>query len=99
MIDKRSLRAYKPTLVKTHVPKALREQIWIKKVGRKFEVPCTIRWCGNMMTAFDFHIGHNVPESKGGTLHFSNLQPICCRCNLSMGNKFTIRDWNNIVHQ
>ena len=26
---------------------------------------------------FDFHVGHDQPESKGGTLDVDNLKPIC----------------------
>ena len=97
MIDRTSLRSYQPKYKKTKIPKALREQLWIHKVGRVFECPCKIRWCDNVMTAFDYHIGHNIPESRGGTLHWYNLIPICCRCNLSMGSQFTIYDFNRIV--
>lgn len=97
MIDKRSLRSHNPVLVKQKIPKALREQVWIRKIGRAFEAPCTIKWCSNTMTVFDYHVGHNIPESKGGTLHLHNLQPICCRCNLSMGSQYTIREWNNLA--
>jgi len=45
------------------------------------------------MTAFDFHVGHNLPESKGGTLELGNLRPICARCNLSMSDSYTISEW------
>jgi 5-methylcytosine-specific restriction endonuclease McrA len=97
MIDKTSLRSYEPVIVKKHLPKAVREQLWIKKVGRVFDAPCNIRWCDNNMNAFDFHVGHNVPESRGGTLRWDNLIPICARCNLSMGSQFTIREWNHLI--
>ena len=45
---------------------------------------------------FDFHVGHDKPESKGGTLSVDNLKPICARCNLSMSNNFTIAEWNKL---
>ena len=38
------------------------------------------------MNVFDFHVGHNVPESKGGATNIDNLKPICSRCNSSMSN-------------
>lgn len=76
------------------IPRALREQLWIIKVGRVFESKCKIIWCGNRMTVFDFQCGHNIPESKGGATSLDNLVPICSRCNLSMGNHFTIDEWN-----
>ena len=47
-----------------------------------------------MISVFDFHVGHDQPESKGGTLDVNNLKPICARCNLSMSDKYTIEEWN-----
>ena len=48
---------------------------------------------------FDFHVGHDQPESKGGALAVSNLKPICARCNLSMSNNYSIQEWNNLQEQ
>jgi 5-methylcytosine-specific restriction endonuclease McrA len=76
------------------IPKALREQVWILKVGSKFEAKCKIVWCTNRMNVFDYQCGHNVPESKGGETTVDNLVPICGRCNISMGNHYTIDEWN-----
>jgi len=81
---------------KTKIPKALREQVWLKSIGTKYEAKCSILWCKNSMNVFDFHVGHNVPESKGGHTDIKNLQPICSRCNLSMGNHYTINEWNKL---
>ncbi len=82
---------------KETIPKALREQVWIHTAGRNFEIKCPIRWCKNTITSFDFHVGHNIPESKGGTLTLENLKPICSRCNLSMSSNYTIDQWNMLV--
>ncbi len=82
--------------MKQVIPKAMREQVWIKHIGRKFESRCYIQWCKNTMTVFDFHVGHDIPESKGGETHIDNLRPICSRCNLSMSNKYTIKEWNDL---
>jgi hypothetical protein len=79
--------------MKETIPKALREQVWIEKVGKFFETKCLTRWCKNIITVFDFQCGHNIPESKGGTLDISNLFPICSRCNLSMGDRYTYDEW------
>ena len=49
----------------------------------------------NTINVFNFQVGHNIPESKGGTLSLNNLKPICGRCNFSMGNNYTIDEWNN----
>ncbi len=75
------------------IPKALREQVWIQNIGHKFENKCLIEWCQNKINVFDFHVGHNIPESKGGSTTITNLKPICARCNLSMGSQFSIEEW------
>ena len=79
------------------LPKALREQVWLKVVGKTFSNNCYITWCSNKITPFDFHIGHNIPKSKGGSNTIDNLFPICSRCNLSMGNRYTIDEWECVV--
>ena len=76
------------------VPKAVREQVWIKHMGKKYESKCYIKWCQSTINVFDFSLGDNVPVSKGGSDRISNLHPICCRCNTCMGNKYTIKEWN-----
>tara|TARA_B100000902_G_scaffold101935_1_gene104287 strand:- start:13 stop:354 length:342 start_codon:yes stop_codon:yes gene_type:complete len=81
---------------KSNIPKAIREQVWLKNFGKIYESPCYVHWCDNIINVFDFHVGHDVPESKGGTLDINNLKPICSRCNLSMGDKFTIEEWDNL---
>jgi len=78
---------------KKKIPKAIREQLWIQKVGRKFESKCKTTWCKNKITVFDFQAGHDVPECKGGSCEITNLVPICSRCNLSMGSQHTFNEW------
>jgi len=79
---------------KANIPKAIREQCWIQVFGEEFKKKCFINWCENEINVFDFHVGHDKPESEGGTLDVSNLKPICARCNLSMSNNYTIKEWN-----
>jgi len=79
---------------KAKIPLALREEVWRHWMGEKFKSKCCVTWCTNQLTAFDFAVGHNIPESKGGTLELSNLRPICNRCNTSMGSFYTIDEWN-----
>lgn len=81
---------------KANIPKALREQVWIKYMKNRLHGKCVIVWCKNKMSAFDFHVGHDIPESKGGTLDITNLRPICSRCNLSMSNNYTISEWEEL---
>ena len=78
---------------KTEIPRALLEQFWLTHAGRMYERQCLVPWCQNMMTVFDFHVGHNIPESKGGATQLENLRPICSRCNLSMGSQYSITEW------
>ena len=48
---------------KVKIPKAIREQCWIESMGKNFEHKCYIPWCKNIITVFDFHVGHDIPES------------------------------------
>ncbi len=79
---------------KKKITGALREAVWIKTMGRVFEGKCPVTWCPNTITVFDFQSGHNIPESKGGSTTLPNLIAICARCNFSMGNQYTIDEWN-----
>jgi len=85
--------------LKIKIPKALREQVWLHYFGRKFEHKCYVRWCNNKINVFDFHAGHDIPESKGGVTVLENLRPICSRCNLSMGSKYSINEWNTFGNE
>jgi len=87
----RNIKKYR----KANIPKALREQVWLETFGKIYEHSCHIEWCSNIINVFDFHVGHDIPESKGGTLTIDNLKPICARCNLSMGDNYTISEWQN----
>ena len=79
---------------KKRIPRALREQIWIKRNKGKFEVKCPIKWCRNRINCFNYHSGHDRPESKGGATNIKNLIPICAKCNLSMSNNYTIKQFS-----
>ena len=81
---------------KQRIPAALREQVWLHKMGKVYEGKCSTTWCQNTITVFDFQSGHNIPESKGGPTTLENLIPLCSRCNLSMGNEYTIDQWSTI---
>ena len=83
--------------MKAKIPKAIREQVWLKNIGKKYENKCYIPWCQNNITVFDFHVGHDIPASKGGTLDVNNLKPICARCNQSMGNNYSIKEWQKLT--
>lgn len=81
---------------KKQIRKALREQVWLQYFGKCFDHKCSVVWCKNIITILNFHAGHIIPESKGGHTSIDNLRPICSNCNLSMGNTYSIVDWNNL---
>jgi hypothetical protein len=82
--------------MKEKIPKALREQVWLTHIGKKYEAKCHVKWCKNKITVFDFQSGHNIPESKGGATDISNLRPICGRCNSSMNDQYSIDEWEKL---
>ena len=105
MSGRRKIKGKKPTkkkakkskkYKKANIPKAIREQTWIQTFGEVYSHKCYVSWCENEISVFDYHVGHDVPESKGGKLDVKNLKPICARCNLSMSNKYTIKEWNKL---
>ena len=81
---------------KKKIPRALREQVWLQNIGKQFEYKCLVKWCQNRINPFDFNVGHDIPESKGGGTNINNLKPICNRCNLSMGNHYSINEWSKM---
>ena len=70
---------------KKKIAAALREQVWLASMGAVFSSKCTVTWCSNQVTVFNFQCGHLLAESKGGPTVLENLRPICGRCNQSMG--------------
>ena len=62
------------TYKKQTIPKAIREQCWIASFGKVFEHKCYVDWCENLINPFDYHVGHDQPESKGGTLDINNIK-------------------------
>jgi len=87
---------------KTHnykepIPKRIRELVWTTNNGETFSHKCYVSWCDNIINVFNFQVGHDIPESKGGTIDIDNLKPICTSCNLSMSNKYTITEWSKLI--
>ena len=75
---------------KRNIPIKLKEQVWFNHFGETYKHKCFIDWCTNTINVFNFEAGHDIPESKGGSIDLHNLYPICSKCNKSMGNKYTI---------
>jgi 5-methylcytosine-specific restriction endonuclease McrA len=82
---------------KQRIPKRIRELVWNTYNGENYSTKCYISWCHNIIDVFNYQVGHDIPESKGGTLDIDNLKPICSNCNLSMGNKYTIKQWDKVI--
>jgi 5-methylcytosine-specific restriction endonuclease McrA len=82
---------------KETIPKRIRELVWTTNNSETFSTKCFVTWCENKINVFNFQVGHDIPESKGGTLDIDNLKPICSNCNLSMGNKYTITEWCKLI--
>ena len=78
---------------KQKIPIALRQACWVRQFGETYQHKCFVDWCHRKISCFDFEVGHNLPESKGGTLDLDNLRPICRQCNIGMGNTYTIDQW------
>ena len=78
---------------KGSIPTALRQQVWLKHCGETYKRKCLTTWCTNIITVYDFHCGHNIPEVRGGKTTANNLIPICKQCNLSMGCHYTFDEW------
>ena len=85
-----------PTIKKKKsIPKRIRELVWKNNIGEKWKGKCYVAWCDNILTVMSaWHVGHNKPESKGGSTDINNLKPICSECNLGMGNRYTIEEWS-----
>ena len=100
-IGKKTNHRSKPSIInnktkKSTIPKKLREEVWNHYNGNLFSTKCHVPWCDRTIDVFNFHVGHDIPECKGGTTDIINLKPICSNCNLSMGYRFTISDWSKL---
>lgn len=71
---------------KKNIPHAVKIKSWNTHVGELVpKVKCLC--CHNIdITQHNFHCGHIVAESNGGSLDIDNLLPICNVCNYSMGS-------------
>ena len=86
---------YKKKKRKQKIPVAVKQNVWVTNFGEVYKHKCYVDWCHRIMSVFEFEVGHNIPESKGGTLDLDNLRPICHQCNIGMGNQYTIDEWSD----
>jgi hypothetical protein len=85
-----------PLINNDYNKKKIRQEVWVEHNGTAFESICYIDWCTNIINVFNYQVGHDIPKSKGGPNNLNNLKPICESCNQSMGNKYTIKEWNKL---
>jgi hypothetical protein len=80
--DNVSKKQYK----KKNIPHSVKIKCWNTHVGELIpKVKCLC--CHNIdITQHNFHCGHIIAESNGGSLGIDNLLPICNVCNYSMGS-------------
>lgn len=72
---------------KKTIPVALKRKVWDHWIGEKIgktKCPCCKL---TDITQLNFSCGHINAEATGGSLHVTNLRPICVSCNSSMGTK------------
>lgn len=82
---------------KQRIPKTIRRDVWEKVHGEhNAKGKCYVKWCPRILDKMEFQAGHNIPESKGGTIQLDNLFPICGECNQGMGDRYTIDEWSNM---
>tara|TARA_Y100000389_G_C17382714_1_gene475268 strand:+ start:690 stop:1073 length:384 start_codon:yes stop_codon:yes gene_type:complete len=88
-------KPFKKKYKKENIPKKVRCEVWRRYVGEQFRGKCWTSWCSNALCCLDsWEVGHNIPESKGGTLSLDNLRPICSDCNKGMGDRMSIEEWD-----
>jgi 5-methylcytosine-specific restriction endonuclease McrA len=68
------------------IPKKIRGEAWKNHFGDSTKGAC--HCCKKELDVFDdWHAGHIVSHSNGGTDTAQNLRPLCGSCNLSMGTE------------
>jgi hypothetical protein len=70
----------------------LREQIWIKSSNKRFDMKCSIEWCPNQITTFNFKLQTKMSNDYST----ENLIPVCNRCYIYI-NKHGYRKWSKNV--
>jgi hypothetical protein len=68
------------------IPKKIRGEAWNIQFGTSTKGSCFC--CKKELDVFDdWHAGHIISHSNGGTDTAPNLRPVCGSCNLSMGTE------------
>jgi hypothetical protein len=78
-----------------NIPKHVKTLVWGKFIGNDKPIAKCSSCRHENIDIRNFHCGHVIAESKGGTCTLDNLRPICAPCNGSMGvmsmNEFTTK--------
>lgn len=82
-----------------NIPKKVRGELWKQYFNTSTSGSCYC--CKSSLDAFgDWHAGHIIPRTQGGSDTQENLRPICGSCNLSMGTEnmdaFKARCYSNV---
>ena len=80
------------------IPKALKEQVWDKYVGKERGIAKCLVCNDREISKSSFHAGHIKSVKNGGDTTIDNLLPICSHCNLSMG-KQNLYEYKAEFHQ
>ncbi len=75
-----------PAPRKKAIPKPIKDKVWNTWIGVTVgQTKCPL--CSDsLISQSNFHCGHVIAESRGGSNTCDNLRPICATCNLSMTN-------------
>ncbi len=76
-----------------NIPRHVKTLVWGKYIGNDKPEALCYSCRHERIDIRNFHCGHVIAESNGGTCMLNNLRPICAPCNGSMGtmsmNEFT----------
>ena len=75
----------KQTTKKQIIPATIRNVVWNENIGLEKGNSVCLCCKSEPITRANFQCGHIISEKNGGTLHISNLRPICQHCNTSIG--------------
>lgn len=76
----------KKNKTKKKIKSAIREKVLDRDFGEEYTFgKCFV--CNNKLKRKNAHMGHIIPESKGGCATVENLKAICSNCNTSMGTE------------
>lgn len=84
---------------KSKINQSTRIVCWNTYVGEEIAKVQCLCCKTNFITQHNFHCGHVIAETNGGTVNINNLRPICAICNNSMGScnmrQYAIERFNN----